>query len=138
MKTITPFPPPVPAASSDVVVLPCALQLHFDASPLVRLFAERDMHEAENIVCRMLEDIALRLDMLQSGMAEQNFATMHRPAQRIGAVADQIGLLEVAVAASHVRACLTQNDGIALEATMARLERGFDAAVSEVWTFRNL
>ena len=138
MTNVTPLPPPVSVAPSDVVVLPCALQMDFDMSPIARLFAEREMHEAENIVCRMLEDIALRLDMLQSGMAEQAFATMHRPAQRIGVIADQIGLLEVATAAGHVRTCLSQNDGIALEATVARLERSFDVAVSEVWNFRKL
>lgn len=96
------------------------------------------MHDAEEIVCRMLEDIAMRLDMLQRAMAEHTFDTMERPARRIGAIADQMGLTEVAVAVGHVLNCLAQEDGIGLDATMARLERGFDVAVSEVWEFRDL
>lgn len=138
MKNITPFPVPVSATSNDVIALHCQHQIHFDPSPIAQLFAERQPHEAEEIVCRMLEDIAARLDMLQRGLAENAFATMHKPAQRIGVVADQIGLSEVAIAAGHVGTCLRQNDGVGIEATVARLERGFDVAVTEVWNFRDV
>jgi len=138
MKNITPFPGPALDTSNDVVLLSCHDHMHFDPAPLTRLFAERDTQEAEYLVCRMLEDIAMRLDMLQRARADHAFANMDRPAQRIGVVADQIGLTEVAVAVNHVRTCLVQQDGIALDATMARLERGFDIAVSEVWGVRDL
>ena len=138
MKNVTRFPGPRSDTSTDVVVLPCQHQLHFDPAPLVQLYAERDLNEAEEVICRMLEDIALRLDMLQRGLAAHDFIGMHKPAQRIGLVADQIGLTEVAVSAGHVGACLRQKDGVGLEATMARLERGFDVAVTEVWNFRDL
>jgi len=86
----------------------------------------------------MLEDIAMRLDMLQCALEAQDFSRMERPALRIGVVADHIGLTEVSIAAGHVRGCLAQQDAIALDATMARLERGFDVAVTEVWNFRDL
>jgi hypothetical protein len=137
MENITAFPTPDSHAASDVVVLNCHNQLFFDPSPLVRLFAERDAADAEEIVCRMLEDLAMRLDMLQRARARQAFAKMQRPAVRIGVVADHIGLTEVSVAAGHVCACVGQKDWVALDATMARLERGFDMAVSEVWNFRD-
>lgn len=138
MMNVTPFPGPASDPSTDVIMLACQHQMHFDPSPLVQLFAERDMHAAEEIVCRMLEDIAMRLDMLQRGLAAHEFSKMERPAMRIGVVADHIGLTEVSIAAGHVCACLAQEDAIALDATMARLERGFDMAVTEVWNFRDL
>ena len=62
---------------------------------------------------------------------------MLKPVQHIVFVAGQIGVVEVGVAATHVRSCLIQQDGVALDATMARLERGFDIAVNEVWNFRD-
>lgn len=126
----------VPEPDQDVVVLRCHDQLHFDPAPLSRLFSEKDAAEAEEVVCRVLEDIAMRLDMLQRELVDCDFAKMLKPARRIGMVADQIGLTEVSVAANHVATCLKQGDGVALEATMARLERSFDVAVSEVWNFR--
>ncbi|MEO1638050.1 MAG: hypothetical protein AAFU41_02225 [Pseudomonadota bacterium] len=138
MKNVTPFPDPALAASSDVVVLSCPHQMHFDHTPLLRLFSEKSEPEAEEIVCRMLEDIAFQLDLMQKAIAAHTFADVRRPAKRIELVADQIGLMEVAIAASHVGTSVKQGDGVAMEATMARLERGFDLAVSEIWSFRQL
>ena len=136
MTNIRPLQPIVAQANQDVVVLRCPDQLHFDPAPLNRLFAAKEAVEAEEVVCRILEDIAMRLDMLQGQMARSEFENMVKPAKRIKRVADQIGLTEVCVAANHVATCLGQRDGVALEATMARLERSFDVAVAEVWNFR--
>ncbi len=138
MDNITPFLAPVPDAETDVIVLRCADPLHFDPTALNALFAKKGVVEAEEVVCRVLEDIAMRLDMLQQGRSQSQFDRMFKPARRIGLVAGQIGLTEVAAAAGHVVTCLEQMDGIALEATLARLERGFDVAVSEIWNYREL
>jgi hypothetical protein len=118
--------------------LNCAMQLQFDPQPLHQLFAKNDVHVAEEVVCRMLEDIALRLDMLQRELTATAFAQMDKPARRVSLVARELGLTEVMNSAQHVRVCLSQGDAMALQATMARLERGFDVAVSEIWNFRNL
>ncbi len=138
MENITQFLAAVPDPESDVVVLRCADPLHFDPSVLNRLSIEKEPAEIDEVVCRVLEDIARRLDVLQQGRSESDFAVMLRPARRIHTVAGHIGLTEVSVAAEHVIKCLEQMDGIALEATLARLERGFDIAVSEVWNYREL
>ena len=138
MTNITHLQPFVAETDPGIVVLRCPDQMHFDPAPLNRLYAERAPYEAEEVVCRVLEDIALRLDMLQTALAASDFARMVKPANRISLVADQIGLTEVAIAAGHVANCLHQRDGVALEATMARLERGFDVSVSEVWNFREM
>ena len=138
MENVTHFPDLSDTPTRDVVVLSCPNLLHFDPAPLTRLFAGKPQTEAEEIVCRMLEDIALRLDVMQRGVAARNFEEVKRPARRVEMVAERMGLMEVAVAAGHVRNCLDQGDGVAIEATMARLERGFDVAVNEIWSFRDL
>lgn len=138
MENLTHLSGPAITTDQDIVVLRCPDLLHFDPAPLNRLFLEKGPADAEEIICRILEDIARRLDMLQQGLENSDFAMMLKPARRIGLIADQIGMTEVSVAAYHVATCLKQEDGVALEATIARLERGFDVAVSEVWTFRNI
>lgn len=138
MKNVTQFPVSSGATSDGVIPLCCLHQSLVDAQPLRDLFAQKDPHVAEEIVCRMLEDIAKHLDQLQRGLAARDFAPMQKAARRIGLVARQIGLTEVAIAAGHVMTCLFQNDGVALEATLTRLERGFDMAVTEVWDLREL
>ncbi|MEL6682157.1 MAG: hypothetical protein AAFQ09_05870 [Pseudomonadota bacterium] len=136
MDIITPFLASVADAEPDVIVLRCPDSLYFDPTAVNALFAEKGVEEAEEVVCRVLEDIAMRLDNLQQGRSESRFDLMYKPARRIGIVADQIGLIEVSAAAGHVVTCLEQLDGVALEATMARLERAFDVAVSEIWNYR--
>lgn len=128
----------VEVAPANVVAIPCVDQLLFDPTPLLHLFADTDPHKAEDVICRMLEDIARQLDVLQEEKARHAFARLRRPARRIELVAGQIGLVEVATAAAHVINCARQCDGLALDATVARLERGFDVAVSEVWSFRDM
>ena len=136
MDNRTPYVAPVLDPQLDVVVLRCPDQIRFDPAPLQRLIASKSKAEAEGIVCHVMEDLATRLDVLQKGLAAQNLAMMLKPCSKIRLIADQIGLTEVVIAANHVQTCLCQADTIALEATMARLERAFDVAVNEVWNFR--
>ena len=90
------------------------------------------------MICRILEDIAVQLDELQTGLASRKTDHMRRPARRAALAARQIGLTEVAQSAQHIENCLTQTDVVALEAVMARLERAFDLAVNEVWNLREI
>ncbi len=138
MTNITHLQPYAAEPDQGIIVLRCPDQMHFDPAPLNRLYAEKAAYEAEEVVCRVLEDIAMRLDALQNALADSDFGKMVKPANRVSLIADQIGLTEVSIAASHVSTCLKQRDGVALEATMARLERSFDVAVSEVWNFREM
>lgn len=88
------------------------------------------------MLCNILEGIADWLDRLQQGLAVGDHASMGKPARRILLVAGQIGLTDVAVAAGHVVRCAASDDRHALAATIGRLERAFDVAVTEVWDFR--
>ncbi|SFR59199.1 hypothetical protein SAMN04488005_3096 [Yoonia tamlensis] len=129
-------PTQTPETDVEVIILRCPDRLQFDAVPLQRLFAAKPANEAEAIICRVLEDLAQRLDVLQNGFNAGNLAMMLKPCRKIRLIAEQIGLTEFAIAADHVQTCLRQADATALAATMARLERAFDVAVAEVWKFR--
>jgi hypothetical protein len=107
-----------------------------DPTQLQTLFVALPDHEAEDIVCRALEDIASRLDRLQTARAAGDFAEIGSPANRMAAIADQIGLTEVSLVARHIANASEMGCGVALGATLARLERAFDAAVSHIWDFR--
>ncbi|WP_458791514.1 hypothetical protein [Yoonia sp. MH D7] len=100
------------------------------------IFAAKGAHEAEEMVCRALEDIAFKLDALQCAKRAHSFEAMARPARQITTVGAQIGLTDVIEAAKFVADSARQEDGVALSATLARLERAFDVAVTQVWRFR--
>lgn len=126
------------AQSGGVYLLDCKAPVAFDPLPVKCIYARLSAQEAEDLICRFLEDIALRLDLIQRGLAASDPVKMLRPARRVQLAAGQIGLREVAESAGHLRTCLAQHDGIALQAVMARLERAFDIAVNEVWNLREM
>ena len=121
----------------SVAVLHCRQVAQLDPDPVDHIFSVKGQAAAEEIICRVLEDIAYRLDALQVAMAAHKFEEIATPARRIVQVAGQIGLTDVSLAAGHVALAAMQADGVALSATMARLERGFDMAVTEIWNFRD-
>lgn len=121
----------------SVAVLQCRQVAQLDPDPVDHIFAMKGQAGAEELICRVLEDIAHRLDALQGAMTAHAFDQIATPARRIEQVANQIGLTDVSEAAGHVAIAAGQADGVALSATMARLERGFDMAVTEIWSFRD-
>lgn len=127
---------PVGEISSVLTMLQRGGHLQLDPVPLTQIYAKMGVEAAENAVCRTLEDLALRLGALMDLRTTCAFPDMVRPAKTMACVADQVGLLEVARAARHVSNCAEMADGIALEATLARLERAYDLAISEIWDFR--
>lgn len=138
MKHDTCLLAPMPAVEPAVTVLNCPAALRLDPEPLMQIFADQGEVAAEETVCRALEDLARRINDLQSPRERCAFAEIGKPVRRIAAIASQIGLIEVAIAAEGVAKTAQQRDGVALEATMARLERGFDSAISQVWNFSAL
>lgn len=111
----------------------CRAIAQIDPMPLATLYADLGLDAAEDTVCRVLEDIASRLNALDAMQARCAFAEIPPVARRINAVATQIGLIEVAKAADHVSKAAGQGDGVALDATLGRLDRGFDAALGQIW-----
>jgi len=57
----------------SIAVLQCREPAPLDAAPVDYLVAQRGADAAEEMICRVLEDIALRLDAVQQAMAAQGF-----------------------------------------------------------------
>jgi hypothetical protein len=121
---------------SPVRVLQFKGQLWLDPDPLANLLQAYGEDAAEDTVCRTLADIGTRLTELRTIHHMCRFADMMMPARRIAAISGQIGLTELALAATHVSDAARQGNGVALEATLGRLERCFDLAMTEVWSFQ--
>jgi hypothetical protein len=122
---------------NTVTVLECNRSPLMDPAPLSEIYRDLGDKVAEETICRALEDLAIRLNRLQDIRAIAEFDELTRQANRMAAVAQGIGLTEVSIAARHVAVCAQQKNGVALEATLCRLERGFDLAISQVWDFRD-
>ncbi|MFU8822614.1 hypothetical protein [Yoonia sp.] len=137
MDNSNPFPRDALAPDAQVISLRCHSITQFDPQVLAQAFATRPKAEVEEMLCRILESIAQWLDQVEEGLTTLCFKQIDKPARRIALLAGQIGLTELAVAAGHVGRCAVLGDAFALAATIGRLERAFDQAVTEVWDFRH-
>lgn len=126
----------VPDTPFRVAVLRCRVEFNIDPAPLTALFAAQSREEAEATVCRALEEIAARLDRLQLARTAAAYDEIAAPARRIVSVAGGLGLVDVQTAAEHVALSAKSGSGVALSATLSRLERAFDLSVSGVWDFQ--
>ena len=128
---------PPKSDAPQVAMLRCSVEARIDPLPYQSLVGQRGTSEAEEIVCRVLEDIALRLDLLQLAMSDHSFLEIAKQARRVQQVALGIGLTDVQKIAMNAAISAEQQDGIAVHATIARLERSFDVAVTEIWNLRD-
>lgn len=125
-----------PIQPSRVVVLRCRDAFQIDPMPLRALFASQPDQLAEATVRRALEDIASRLDRLQLARVTETYDQIGAPARRIAGIAGGLGLVDVQMVAHAVADAAASGSVVALSATLARLERCFDQAVSAVWQVR--
>ena len=138
MKHDLQFAPPLPDVAAKVHVLQHHCDLQLDPAPLADIYASKGEIAASETVCRALEDMAERLNRLVLSHARAENCELVAPASRIAAIADQVGLIDVAKSARSVAACAEQNNAVALDATLCRLERCFDIAINQVWSFQDL
>lgn len=122
-----------PAGAHSVTVLRCRDLIAIDPAPITAFAETHSSHDVENMICRALEDIAIRLDRLQAARLAGVYDQFESPARRIAVIAGGLGLTDVALAATHVGAAAQSRSTVAVAATLARLERSFDAGISAIW-----
>ncbi len=97
------------------------------------LYAELGPIGAEAVVCRAMEELALRLDGLgklhQSGQLKE----IARVSRSMAAIADQVGLESFSYVSGAVAQCALKGDATALAATLRRLERIGERSLTAIW-----
>lgn len=104
-----------------------------DVERLVALYANAGEKGAEAVIARTVDDIGCRLAEIGRFAEEGRYAHLSRTAARAAALARTIGMATMARVALDVADASTRADLPALEATVARLFRVADAAMSTVW-----
>ncbi|MCL3881799.1 hypothetical protein [Marivita sp. GX14005] len=103
---------------------------YFDEDVLDMLSRDLGPSVAENIVCRALEDMAVRLSQIRAQYAEGEEIALRKSVRGLIPVAEQIGLQGVAAIARDVLVCVDRGEGVALAATLCRLLRSGELAIS--------
>jgi len=109
-----------------------------DHDRLNELYTQLGQSNAEDIVCRAMEELALRLTHCDKLYRDKAWGDLHKSAKSLVAIADQIGMPAVSSVAGHVTICIDRADTIALAATVARLLRIGEDSLAVIWDLQDI
>jgi len=96
---------------------------YFDEDILKGLSRDLGPGVAENILCRALEDMAMRFSQIRHDYADGNQRALRKSVHALIPIADQVGLPGLARTGRDVMICIDRGDPVAIAATLARLLR---------------
>jgi len=100
----------------QVTMLAMSEPAQLDAEKLEQLYEELGDSAAEDVVCRAMEELAVKLAQTDRLYRSGQIAEMRKTVRSMGAIAGQIGMGTLARVAGDVLACVDANDGTALAA----------------------
>lgn len=98
-------------------------QARLDLEKLEGIFGRLGIAEAEDMVCRAIEELALRMGRIEDVYRSGQRVEMRKNTQALALIADQVGMSLLSRIAEDVVACIDDCDQVALSATFARLAR---------------
>ncbi|MFD1342680.1 hypothetical protein [Litorisediminicola beolgyonensis] len=119
--------------TTALTISACKEQVRLDHDRLNLLYADVGLREAEDMLCRAMEELALRLGQAERLWRGGELQELRRCVRALGAIAGQIGLDGIVAVARDVGACVDRQDSVALAAVLARLLRLGEASLSELW-----
>ena len=106
--------------------------VRLDAGRLGDLYNQLGETDAEDVVCRALEELAQRLGDAEMLYHAAQFVPLRKSVRSLVGIADQVGMPALARSAVHVVDCVDQGDPVALAATLARLMRVAEQSLAAV------
>jgi hypothetical protein len=105
---------------------------------LAALYASVGETQAEEIICKAMEELAVRLALIERAYSARELAALSKGARGLVAIAEQVGMTTLARVAGDVAACAEEVNVAALAATLSRLVRISDRSLTEVWDSADL
>lgn len=113
-------------------------QVFVDQERLGLLYRQLGEVGAEDVVCRAMEELALRMAHSDRLYRAGDQAGLRKSVHRLIAIADQIGMGLVAQVAKDVTLSIDQADDIALAATLSRLLRIGERSLTAIWDMQGI
>ena len=112
--------------------------VRLDSEKLEALYNQLGDVSAEDVVCRAMEELALRLSQTERQFRSGDRDEMRKSARSIAAISEQIGMGALAKVASDLRRCAESGDYVAQAAVLARLIRVGERSLTEIWELQDL
>lgn len=112
--------------------------VHVDQDQLGSLYAQLGEAGAEDVVCRAMEELALRLSHCGRLHAAEKWDDLRKCAKSLIAISDQIGMHVLARVAGDVITSIDAKDWVAVAATLARLVRIGEQSLTAIWDLQDI
>ncbi|WP_010141063.1 hypothetical protein [Oceanicola sp. S124] len=122
----------------QILVLTREEPVRLDADRLRELYTRLGDVGAEDVVCRAMEEIAVRLAHTERLYRQDRMAEMRKSARSLVAIADQVGMRALSVVAEDVTRCIDAGDPVALAATLSRLLRVGERSLIAIWDLQDV
>jgi hypothetical protein len=109
-----------------------------DHDRLGALYADMGHTGAEDVVCRAMEELALRMAHCDRLHRAGDYDELRKSARSLIAISDQIGMGLLARVAHDVMICIDRGDGVALSATLGRLMRAGEGSLIAIWDLQDI
>ncbi|MGR3455082.1 hypothetical protein [Pseudooceanicola sp.] len=124
--------------SDQVAVLRRDEPVRLDRDRLVELCDQLGEAEAEDLVCRAMEELAVRLSFTERQHRQGKSAEMRQSARALATIAERIGMRTLARVAGDVIFCVDRGDAVATAAVVARLVRIGERSLTAIWDMQDV
>lgn len=107
--------------------------VQLDQGRLEQLYLQLGEAGAEDVVCRALEELAVRLSHTERCYRSDRVQDMRKSARSLIAIAEQVGMSKLARVARDVTQSIDLHDRVAIAATLSRLLRIGETSLHEIW-----
>jgi hypothetical protein len=101
-----------------------------DAEPIATIYRSLGTASAEQVVTRALGELAMTMAGLSNQVRNQDLQNVSRQLRRLQRMAENLGMVSLALVSSDVRICLDQGDSTAFASVWARLIRIAERSLS--------
>jgi len=113
-------------------------KVRLESDRLAELYVQLGEIGAQEVVCRAMEELAMRLARIDEAFSSCKLTALRKGAKGLIGIAEQVGMQRLADVARDVCKCAEGPDPVALGATMARLQRIGDRSLTAIWDLQDL
>ncbi|MFA3917266.1 hypothetical protein [Ruegeria hyattellae] len=112
--------------------------VRLDPGQVAALYRELGDSSAEDVVCRTVEELAVRLSVCERLWRNKDWCDLRKSARSLVAIAEQVGMVALARVAADVTDTIDNEDPVATGATLYRLIRVGERSLTAIWDQRDL
>ena len=121
-----------------IVTLEQKESVRLDPDRLSGLYRQLGDTNAVDVLCRTVEELAVRLSNCERLWRQRDWAGLRKCAKSLVAISEQVGMTALARVAGDVARTVDAGDAVATGATLSRLIRVGERSLTAIWDQQDL